>query len=300
MTQGAIGILHPGEMGASLGAALAGGVSRVYWVGHGRSDATRCRAERAGLHELPSLAEMCAACGLIVGICPPQFVLETASAVMGQGFRGIYLDANAISPKHARQIGALVSQGGARFVDGSVIGPPAWQPATTEIYLSGAAAVEVAEYFAAGPLVAHVIGNEIGAASALKMCDSAFNKTLLALLYETLAGAERLGVREALQTAWERDPAGVGAVSTANNRVGRSARKAWRFAAEIDEVIDTVETLGISAEFHRHARRVFERLTGFRGAQAVPDAEAVIAALQEDALNAQPVPRKAVALGRQS
>jgi 3-hydroxyisobutyrate dehydrogenase-like beta-hydroxyacid dehydrogenase len=222
---------------------------------------------------------MSAVCRLIVCICPPQFAAETARLVLNQGFRGIYVDANGLSPRHTLQLAKQLAAADSHFVDGSVIGPPAWQQGTTEIYLSGAAAAEVAAYFAVGPLAARVVGSEIGMASALKMCDSAFNKSLLALLYETLAAADKLGVRESLLAAWERDPAGVGAVSTENNRVGRSARKAWRFVAEIDEVIDTLDALGHSVEFHRQARQVFERLAGFRLAQEVPDAASVIAAL---------------------
>lgn len=279
MAKPLIGVLHPGEMGASLAASLATSGARVCWVGQGRSDATRGRAVQAGLHELSTIAEMAQVCQLIVGICPPQYAAETASQVLDGGFRGIYLEANALSPRHTQQIAEHVSAAGGRFVDGSIIGPPAWQAGTTEIYLAGEVAAEVAEYFAVGPLAPRIVGSEIGMASALKMCDSAFNKSLLALLYETLAAAEKLGVRESLQAAWERDPAGVGAVSTENNRVGRSARKAWRFVAEIDELIDTLKPLGRPVEFHRQARRVFECLAGFRLAQEAPDAASVIQVL---------------------
>ena len=51
-----IGMLHPGAMGAALGAALVGNGHEVVWASAGRSDATRARAEAAGLVDVGTLA----------------------------------------------------------------------------------------------------------------------------------------------------------------------------------------------------------------------------------------------------
>src|SRR5262249_23108032 len=53
-----IAVLHPGEMGARLGAILVGRGHRVLAWSAGRSDATRCRAAAAGIEEAASLAEL--------------------------------------------------------------------------------------------------------------------------------------------------------------------------------------------------------------------------------------------------
>src|SRR5438094_538843 len=46
MTNGSatVGLLHPGEMGATVGATVVGGGARVLWASEGRSAATRSRA----------------------------------------------------------------------------------------------------------------------------------------------------------------------------------------------------------------------------------------------------------------
>ena len=231
-------------MGVTVAAALARGGARVHWLATGRSAETRRRAERAGLVEVDSLRRLCELCTIIVCVCPPQFARSMADSVAACGFGGIYIDANALSPRHALQIGETVEGRGASFVDGAIVGPPAWKAGTTVLFLSGSKAAEIAAHFSAGPLEAQVLDGEAGTASALKMCDSVFQKGLLALLYDTLATAERLGVRHALRAHWQRDPVGVPAVSMEGNRVGRSARKGWRFLYEIDEVIDTLESVG--------------------------------------------------------
>ena len=43
-----IGLLHPGEMGSSVGAAGRAGGSRVLWTSEGRSASTRARAAAKG------------------------------------------------------------------------------------------------------------------------------------------------------------------------------------------------------------------------------------------------------------
>ena len=40
-----VGLLHPGEMGASVGRALQANRHEVLWASEGRSDATRKRAQ---------------------------------------------------------------------------------------------------------------------------------------------------------------------------------------------------------------------------------------------------------------
>ena len=47
------------------------------------------------------------------------------------------------------------------FVDGGIMGGPAWKPDATRLYLSGRTAGRVAECFAGGPLAVEVIGAEI-------------------------------------------------------------------------------------------------------------------------------------------
>ena len=212
-----VGILHPGAMGVSIAATMANSGYTVWWASEGRSEASRARAAEQQFQDAGSLAELCARCAVIVSVCPPHAAAATADAVIAQGWRGLYLDANAIAPNNAQRIGAAISAAGGTFVDGSIIGGPAWEPGKTWLYLSGAAADEMAAYFAAGPLETEVIGGEIGKASALKMCFAANTKGAMALLCAVAAAAEQLGVRDELERQWSRWEAGSrGAERTAH------------------------------------------------------------------------------------
>ena len=227
MTPQRIGILHPGEMGISIAASAKNSGCDVYWASDGRSTATRERVAKIGLHEVRTLKELCAACSIVISVCPPHAAEELANEVAATGFHGLFVEANAIAPQRTIKISQSMSAADVSFVDGGIIGFPAWKPHTTCLYLSGARAAEAAACFSAGPLDTKVLGTEIGKASALKMCYAANTKGAVALLAAILATAESLGVREALFEQWRsEDPEFPEQVQ---KRIQANTPKAWRF-----------------------------------------------------------------------
>lgn len=278
MTPPTIGILHPGEMGVSLAASAQRSGHPVLWASSGRSDATRTRAAEFGLHDAHTIEGVGARSEIMVGICPPHAAEALAREVLDARFEGVYVDANAIAPERARGLARTLADEGVELVDGAVIGPPAWTPGTTCLYLSGARAAEVAALFEAGPLAVHVLGDRVGTASALKMCYAAYAKGTTALLAAVLAVAQRAGVRDALEARWDGDDPGF--AGRAHDRTRRVTRKAWRFAGEMEEIAATFAAAGAPAAFHEGAAELYRRLAGFKDAPA-PALEAVLAASLE-------------------
>jgi 3-hydroxyisobutyrate dehydrogenase-like beta-hydroxyacid dehydrogenase len=275
-----IGILHPGEMGVSIAASAKNGGHNVYWASEGRGSKTRERAEHVGLQDAGTLAALCRMCQAIVSVCPPHAAEEVAEEVLAQGYTGLYLDANAISPQRAARIGERMAAAGASFVDGGIVGGPAWQPDSTWLYLSGPRAAEAEALFAAGPLETVVIGDEVGKASALKMCYAAYSKGSTALLCAVVAAAEQLGVREDLNRQWAHDD--IRSPDQNAGRVLRVTAKAWRFAGEMDEIATTFRSAGLPGEFHAAAATLYRRLAGFKDAAATPSLEEILAALLQE------------------
>ena len=153
-----LGVLNPGAMGVSVGAALVSNGHEVFWLAEGRSPATRERAEQHGLIAVSTMTELVDSVAGIVSVCPPHGALELAEQVMAAGFEGIYLDGNAVSPETARNIHALV---GETFVDGGIVGPPALRAGTTRLYLSGQRAAEAQEWFTGSNLVTTVVSSKM-------------------------------------------------------------------------------------------------------------------------------------------
>jgi 3-hydroxyisobutyrate dehydrogenase-like beta-hydroxyacid dehydrogenase len=274
-----IGILHPGAMGISIAASALRSGHRVCYASEGRSDATRTRAAERNLRDLGTLSKMCAECSFIISICPPHAAEEVASQVIGHGFKGLYLDANAISPQKAKRIGEMLLEAGITFVDGGIIGGPAWTPDETWLYLSGKDAGRVADCFSAGPLEISIIDDEIGKASALKMCYAAYTKGTTALLASILSLAEASNVRAELESQWERDESGFS--EQVQRRVRRVTAKAWRFVGEMDEIASTFASAGLPDGFHAAAGDAYRRLAHFKGTQEYPELNDVLSALLE-------------------
>ncbi len=119
-----IGLLHPGEMGATVGASARTDGARVLWASEGRGAATCGRAEAAGLEDAGTVADLVRRSEVILSICPPHVAVDLARAVAALRFTGLYVDANAVSPQTAREIGGIVEKVGATFVDGGIVGGP--------------------------------------------------------------------------------------------------------------------------------------------------------------------------------
>jgi 3-hydroxyisobutyrate dehydrogenase-like beta-hydroxyacid dehydrogenase len=268
-----IGLLHPGEMGASVGASGRVDGHRVLWVSEGRGPDTRTRAAAAGLEDAGTLAALVAASDVVLAVCPPHAALELAGAVAAQRFRGVYVDGNAVAPGTARSIARIVQAGGATYVDGGIIGPPPDKPGTTRLYLSGPDAEGVRALFKAGPLEAIVLRGDLTAASAIKMSYAAWTKGSQALIMAVRALATAEGVDEALLAEWNRSQPEL--PKRSENAAKGTARKAWRWVGEMDEIAATFQGAGLPDGFHRGAGEVYRRMARYKDAPAPPSMEDV-------------------------
>jgi 3-hydroxyisobutyrate dehydrogenase-like beta-hydroxyacid dehydrogenase len=246
-----VGILHPGEMGAAVGAALRERGETVLWASPGRSAATAERARAAGLEDAGDVAELCRRCEILLSICPPHAAVAVARRA--SGFTGIYVDANAIAPETARTIAGVQS----RFVDGGIVGPPPARPGTTRLYLSGSEAGRVAEVIAGTNLEARVVSDEPGAASALKAAYAGWTKGSAALLLTVRELARAEGVEAALLEEWRLSIPELAERWTSASRSAR--RKGWRWIGEMEEIARSMAAHDLPTGFHESAAAVFRR-----------------------------------------
>jgi 3-hydroxyisobutyrate dehydrogenase-like beta-hydroxyacid dehydrogenase len=248
-----VGLLHPGEMGAAVGAVLVKQGNRVVWASAGRSAKTRERAQAAGLEDAGSVGRLVRLSDGIISVCPPHAAREVARSVVG--FEGIFVDANAVAPATARELSEVVAGAGGEFVDGGIVGPPPRTAGTTRLYLSGSAAAGVIDLFAGSALDARVVSDEVGAASAVKMAYAAWTKGTAALLIaiRELARAEQ--VEPVLLEEWR---ASLPELLERSERAVRSGRaKGWRWVGEMEEIAATFSAAGLPAGFHQAAAEVF-------------------------------------------
>jgi 3-hydroxyisobutyrate dehydrogenase-like beta-hydroxyacid dehydrogenase len=254
-TSRVIGLLHPGEMGSAVGRCLAAGGHTVLWASQGRGPQTAERARSCGLHDVGTAAAMAGQANVIFSVCPPHAALDVARSV--RGFRGTYVDANAVSPQTARDVAAIVEGGGARYVDGGIIGPPPAAHGSTRLYLSGPAAEPVRSLFDGTALDARLVSGDIGSASAVKMAYAAWTKGSAALLLAVRALADAEGVSDVLLAEWELSQPGLQGRS--RGAAESAAAKGWRWTGEMEEIAATMGTAGLPQGFHLAAAEIFRQ-----------------------------------------
>jgi 3-hydroxyisobutyrate dehydrogenase-like beta-hydroxyacid dehydrogenase len=264
-----IGLLHPGEMGAAVGGCLVEAGYAVGWASAGRGPDTAARAGQARLSDAGTVAGLASRSDVILSVCPPHAAVEVARAVAGRaaagqpgadqpetaGFRGVFVDANAISPASSRAVAGIVEAGGASYVDGGIIGPPPASPGGTRLYLSGPRAGEIRDLFAGTRVDARIVDDRIGSASAVKMAYAAWTKGTAALLLTARALATAEGVQDTLLAEWALSQPDL---ADRTRRAARSAaRKGWRWVAEMEEIAASMAAAGLPQGFGQAAAEVF-------------------------------------------
>lgn len=273
-----IGILHPGQMGISLAAALVNNGYQVCWASEGRS-AKSC--ERAAKHELQDcgeLMELSSRCQILFSICPPAEALRVATLVIDTGFNGIYVDCNAIAPSTSRAIADKLIDANVDYVDGGVIGPPAWKAGTTRLYLSGQKASDIGGLYSGSVMDTVVLGDKTDAASAMKMAYAAWTKGSAALLLNVFALAKAHELESPLLEEWALSQPGLH--SKLESAALGNAPKGWRFVGEMQQIAKSLNDVQLHPGAFDSAAEVYQALSEFKGASAESiTADAVIAAI---------------------
>ena len=280
MSDQTIGILHPGAMGVTVASAARAAGHEVLWASDGRSSATQSRAKEAGLRDVGNLEQLVRESDVILSVCPPASAVTVANEVLRCGFRGTFVDANAVAPETARSIDRTLEGAGVRFVDGGIVGPPAHRQGTTRLYLSGERAAQVGSLFEGSVLGTVVVNAVPGSASALKMCYAAYTKGTAALLIAIRGLAAAEGVESALLGEWALSQPDLKKRSEVTARA--TAPRAWRFVGEMQEIASTFEARGLPGDFHAGAAKIYGALSRFKDCEEPPSLASVLRALAGD------------------
>jgi 3-hydroxyisobutyrate dehydrogenase-like beta-hydroxyacid dehydrogenase len=238
-----VGLLHPGSMGAAVGAQLRARGHVVLWCPDGRSDVTRSRAEGAGLQPV-ALAELAARSEVLLSLCPPAAAEQVAAAVadVRSGADAIYVEANAVAPTRVNRIADSLAP--LPVVDAAVVGSPPVGGKTPTLYLAGGGeSVErVVQLFAETDVRVRVLGDSLGAASALKLAYTSYQKVSRVLAAVAYGAADAYGVGdELLAIAAKRTRSYL--VET--DYIPKTAARAWRWGPEIEDAAELLAEAGV-------------------------------------------------------
>ena len=235
-----VAVVAQGAMGAGIGGRLVERGLRVVTSLAGRSEASAKRAAAAGMVPVTD-AEMAKA-DYFLSILPPSDAMglaERMAKLIGpSNHKPIYVDCNAVSPPTKVEIGNVIIEAGAPFVDGSIIGgPPKAGYDGPAIYASGSDASRFVPLNDFG-LVVRVIEGPVGAASAMKMSYAGITKGFTALGAMMLLAATRGGVAEGLRMELEHSQPAL--LPWLQRAIPAMYSKAYRFVGEMEEIADYV------------------------------------------------------------
>jgi 3-hydroxyisobutyrate dehydrogenase-like beta-hydroxyacid dehydrogenase len=159
--------------------------------------------------------------------------------------RHIYADLNSVSPALKQSIAQIIGARGARFVEVAIMSPVPPHGHRVPMFLGGAHAQAFVDQFARCGMNLEVISEQIGAASATKMCRSIIVKGMEALLLECVLGAVPYGADERVFATLDATMPGMNWKKLASYMVGRVVEHGERRARELEEVAATLRAIGV-------------------------------------------------------
>jgi putative dehydrogenase len=256
-----IPVIAAGEMGAGIGRRLSERGARVLTSLKGRGAGSAARAKQANMVAVEDDNELVAGADIILSVVPPGQAVALAErlkpALIAAAKKPIYIDCNAVAPKTAERIGAVLAGTGCRYVDGGIVGAPPAANTSPRIYVSGEAAHEAQRLTDYG-LAIRVLDGPIGAASALKMSYAGITKGLTAIGAAMMLGASRAGCAPALRQELAESQPQLTAWLT--RQVPRMYSKAYRWVAEMEEIAAFLDEDPASSTMYSGMARLYERL----------------------------------------
>lgn len=238
-----------GEAARAFAASLAGrGVAfsayDILQGGPGEAPVRRAAAE-IGVALAPRPGEAAAGADWVISAVTAEASLEAARSVAGSLRAGqVFFDVNSVSAGRKQATAALVSAGGAVYLDMAVMAPVHPKGHRTPCLLAGRPADgTLARLAELGFAVEHV-GPEIGTAATMKLVRSLFVKGLEAITVEALMAAEAAGCLGRTLASLEGSYPGLGWPDFAAHVFERVAVHGVRRAAEMRESAVTMRELG--------------------------------------------------------
>lgn len=212
----------------------------------GRGEKIRRRAEETGTRLVASNAELAAGADWIwSAVTSDQAAAAAAQNTPHLGARHLYADLNSVSPAVKQRIARTITATGARFVEVAMMQPVPPYGHRVPILAGGAAAGEFQERMTRHGMRIQVAGPEVGTAAATKMFRSIMIKGMEALITECVLGAARYGAEQAVFASLAESYPGIDWPALADSMIGRVVEHGERRAREMEEVVETLESIGI-------------------------------------------------------
>jgi 3-hydroxyisobutyrate dehydrogenase-like beta-hydroxyacid dehydrogenase len=247
-----IALIGFGEVGGIFGsdfaaAGLSVSVFDILLQGDASRSPMLAKAKAAKVRACDSAEESIRGSDLIISAVTASSALEAAKSAAPFLQAGqTYLDINSVSPETKREIAAALSGSPATFVEAAVMAPISPQRLKAPLLLGGAGAALAARRLAAIGMNVKPVSEQIGVASAIKMCRSIIIKGLEAITVESMFTARRYGAEKQVLESLEATYPTMGWMGgLPDYLISRVAEHGKRRAAEMREAAQAVSDAGL-------------------------------------------------------
>jgi 3-hydroxyisobutyrate dehydrogenase-like beta-hydroxyacid dehydrogenase len=247
-----IGLIGYGEVGKTFAAGLRTQVAAAAaWdltfvsVDTGVATAQRAHAAQAGVLACDAMAQLCGESDLLISAVTASNTLVVAQEAAAQLRPGtVFLDLNSASPATKQQAAACIDAAGGRYVEAGVMTSVPPYGIRVPMLLGGPSAAELAPVLGAWGMDAKVVSDQLGVASAIKMCRSVMIKGLEALVIESYTTARRYGVEDHVIPTLQETFPGIDWPQVGAYFFSRVVQHGQRRAEEMRESANTVREAG--------------------------------------------------------
>jgi len=205
------------------------------------------KAQRVHVRAAATFSDAVAQAQVVISAVTAASSGDVASKAAGVLRAGqVMLDINSVSPAKKQSNASLVEASGADYVESAVMAPVPPQRLKVPMLLGGRRAATLAEELRKIGMNTTALSDQIGVASAVKMCRSVIIKGLESLAVEAMLAARRFGAEhEVLESLNGTFPSMGWTGRLPDYLISRVSEHGRRRAAEMREVARTLEDVGV-------------------------------------------------------
>jgi 3-hydroxyisobutyrate dehydrogenase-like beta-hydroxyacid dehydrogenase len=246
-----VGLVGYGEVGRILAEDLRKQNIKVsaydIKLGGNQANALRDHASVHGVALTSSHADLAAQADFIVSAVTASQAVPVAQACAPAIRQAAwFLDFNSASPGAKRRASVLIDGSGGRYVEGAVMTSIPPYRIKVPLLLGGGGAGELAPLLVALGFDAKLASDELGVASAVKMCRSVMIKGLEAMVIESFTTARAYGVEDAVLASLAETFPGINWEKQGAYFFQRVIEHGRRRSEEVREVAETVREIGLT------------------------------------------------------
>ena len=246
-----VGLVGYGEVGRILAEDLRKRDVKVsaydIKLGGDQAGALREHAAAFGVALSSSHADLAMQADFIVSAVTASQAVRVANACAPAVKKGAwFLDFNSASPGAKRRAAALIDAAGGRYVEGAVMTSVPPYRLKVPLLLGGSGAKELAPLLVVLGFNAKVASEQLGVASAVKMCRSVMIKGLEAMVIESFTTARAYGVEDAVLASLAETFPGIDWEKQGAYFFQRVIEHGRRRSEEVREVAETIREAGLT------------------------------------------------------